>query len=109
MATNYSGPSARETIQSHALAKEIITRSKDRATVLDTGELALLKRFVAGPLSKKEILKDVDMVDSEGARAGSRAHNKGSLVGFIIANSVAGNEFLNDEEMSQLRTWFAQL
>ncbi len=108
MATTYTGPSAREMIQSHTLAKEIIARSNDPEPVLDPTELARLKRFVEVPSSKNEILKDLDMEDQEGDRPGTKAHSKGSLVGFLIAKSAAGTEILSEEEMLQLRTWFAQ-
>lgn len=108
MATTYSGPSAHDMIQSHTLAKEIIARSNDAAPVLDASELSLLKRFIADPSSKDEMLKDLDMTDPAGSKAGAKAQGKESLVGYIIAQSVAGNEILSDEETSQLRAWFEQ-
>jgi hypothetical protein len=68
MATTYSGPSAHDMIQNHTLAKEIIARSNDPGPVLDASELALLKRFVADPSSKDEMLKDLGMKNLAGSK-----------------------------------------
>lgn len=107
--TPYTGPSAGEMIAKHTLAEEIISRANDASPVLDTNEIALLKQFCAQPTSlehKKKLLETAGMEDQAGDKVGHRAQGKGSLVGYIIAQSIAGKEVLDEGEVDRLRAWF---
>ncbi len=104
--TRYNGPSAREMIETHTLAQEIIARADDTEPVLDADELALLKRFLAGPESKVALLNERDIVGDQGDDVVAKARNSGSLVTYIIAQSVAGQEILGEEEVEMLKKWF---
>lgn len=105
----YSGPSARQMIQTHTLAKEIIARADDAQPVLDADELALLKRFLAAPESSNDLLKEQGIDGSGGENVVAKASNSGSLVTYIIAQLVAGNEILEEGEVRELRVWFGMV
>jgi hypothetical protein len=102
MASTFSGPSAREMLQSHTLAKEIIARNDkpDADRVLDDGELSLLRRWCAEPAAKEQILAEKNVKDA------ASAQQSGSLVGYLMAQSVAGNELVTKEEFENLQEWF---
>jgi hypothetical protein len=107
--TPYTGPSAASMISNHTLAEEIISRANDSSPLLDANELALLKQFCSQPTSlehKKTLLETTGMADQADDKAGDKAHAKGSLVGYIIAQSVRGKELLDEGEVERLRVWF---
>ncbi|PVH88041.1 hypothetical protein DL98DRAFT_566414 [Cadophora sp. DSE1049] len=104
--TAYTGPSAREMFESHTLSKEIISRANDSEPVLDASELALLKRFVTAPETKSDILKELGFVDQHGKIVATKAQGDGSLVTYIMIQSVAGNDLLSEEEIAELKDWF---
>ncbi|KAH6721308.1 hypothetical protein BKA61DRAFT_155282 [Leptodontidium sp. MPI-SDFR-AT-0119] len=107
-ATTYTGPSAREMFESHTLSKEIIARADDAEPVLDASELALLKRYVTAPESKTEILEELGCIDGDGKVVTAKAQGDGSLVAYIMIQSVTGNDLLSDEDITELKTWFSK-
>ncbi|KAL5323359.1 hypothetical protein ACEPPN_007894 [Leptodophora sp. 'Broadleaf-Isolate-01'] len=107
-ATTYTGPSAREMFESHTLSKEIIARADDAEPVLDASELALLKRYVTAPESKAEILEELGCIDGDGKVVTAKAQGDGSLVAYIMIQSVTGNDLLSDEDITELKTWFSK-
>ena len=58
MPAEYTGPTVATMVRTHTLAAEIIARHNDPCSVLDNSELRLLRRFVADPSTKDEILHD---------------------------------------------------
>ncbi|KAH7369869.1 hypothetical protein BKA65DRAFT_6755 [Rhexocercosporidium sp. MPI-PUGE-AT-0058] len=107
-ATAYSGPSAREMFETHTLSKEIIARANDTEPILDASELALLKRYVTAPESKVEILKEIEYVDADGKVVAAKLEGDGSLVAYIMVQSVTGNDLLSEEEIAELKAWFSK-
>ena len=106
MATTYTGPSVREMLDNHSTASEIIARANEPQPVLDDNNLAILRRFCMDPSSKDDILKELDIEDQPGDKAGAKAQAKGGLAGFIVAKSAAGEDLLGKDEMEVLRKWF---
>lgn len=103
----YTGPSVATMLATHTLAHEIISRASSSCPILDTSELSLLKRFILTPSSGPSILSERGWVDAEGEKAGTNAHKKdGSLVGYVVAHSVRGQELLDEDEKVMLREWF---
>ncbi|KAK0113688.1 hypothetical protein ONS95_013936 [Cadophora gregata] len=105
-ATAYTGPSAREMFESHTLSKEIIARAKDPEPVLDESELALLKRYVTAPETKSEILRELGFTDEDRKILKGKEHGDGSLVAYIMIQSVHGNDLLLEKEIADLKAWF---
>ena len=81
----WDGPSAREMINTHTLAKEIIARHKAPCPVFDDKCILELRRFVQYPSQSRAMLQDMGMLDAEGDKLGAAASNKGSLTGYIMA------------------------
>jgi hypothetical protein len=100
----YHGPSVDEMLQSHTLAKEIMARANGplHQRILDDKELVLLRRWCDGTTAPGQILAE------ENIEPGTKMNKGGSLVGFLIANSVAGNALVTKEEIDLLREWFEQ-
>jgi hypothetical protein len=106
----YSGPSVQEMLTSHAFAKEVITRQNgvESQRIFDDTQLVLLRRWCTGASAPDEILDEQNFTDAVGDKPGTKAIEKGSLVGLLIANSLAGNDLITKEEFEQLREWFEQ-
>ena len=106
----YSGPSVREMLKSHTFGKEVISRAKgpESQRIFDDEQLDLLRRWCADPTSAEKILAEEDVADAPGDKPGARAIEKGSLVGMLIANSIAGNDLVTKEEFEMLQEWFKQ-
>lgn len=98
----YNGPSVNEMLQNHTLAKEIIARANGALSqrILDDKELLLLRRWSTGTSTPEQILAEENIEPCTGT------NNSGSLVGLLIANSVAGKDLVTKEEVEQLREWF---
>src|ERR1700712_1498215 len=93
-ATPYTGPSVREMMDNHSLAKEIIARAAgpNSQRILDDNELGLLRRWVTASEPKEQILAEQEISD------GKTVEESGSLVRYLMANSVAGRELVTEEE-----------
>ena len=57
-------------------------------------------------LEKDEILSQRDMADAVGDRPGTRADEKGSLTGLVVARYGTGEEALGEGDVERLRGWF---
>ena len=100
--TDYTGPPARDMIASHSLTDEIISRHNDPCPILGPSELILLTSYVHAPVQRLDILQANDMLDVEGNRPGSRAHEAhGSLIGYALAT-----EYFNEQDITKLKDWF---
>ncbi|KAM0802743.1 hypothetical protein BDR22DRAFT_842133 [Usnea florida] len=106
MPTTYTGPSVREMLANHTTASEIIARAHDPHPIFDDKDLAILRRFCKDPSCKGDILKELDIVDQPGDKVGEKAQRRGTLAGFIVAKSAAGEDLLGEDEMEALRKWF---
>ena len=106
----YSGPSAREMLDRHTFAKEVISRAKgpESQRIFDDEQLVLLRRWCTDPALAEKILAEEDLADAPGDKPGAKAIEKGSLVGMLMANSVAGNDRVTKEEFEMLQEWFKQ-
>ena len=104
--TKYDGPSAREMIDTHTLAKEVIARHNEACPIFDDYCILELRRFVQDPDSAQDFLRERDMIDEDGAKLGSAASAKGSLTGFIMATYGTDESALTEEEVLELREWF---
>lgn len=101
-------PSVHEMISTHTMAQNIIDRQNTADEILDSNNLALLRRFCDNPAAKDEILRDVDMLDGPNVEPGTRANKqKGSLSGYCIATYGTDKSVLLDHELVLLRNWFA--
>ncbi|KAK6207532.1 hypothetical protein QIS74_12613 [Colletotrichum tabaci] len=94
----YTGPSPREMIASHTLAREIIDRNNDPCPILDSEELALLSQFVAEPS------RGAALLEARGL-AGEPA-NSGSLVAYVVSLHGTDKAALTEEEIKTLKEWF---
>ena len=101
--SGYSGPSPGWLIENHKLAHQIIAcHSIPPLKVLDSPSLVLLKRYVEYPAGSEELLKQLDMWDKEGDKAGTRANQKyGNLAGYVIASGG-----FDEGEIGLLKEWF---
>jgi hypothetical protein len=106
----YSGPSAREMLDSHTFAQEVIARSKgpESQRIFDDKQLDLLRRWCTDPASAERIFAEENLSDTPGDRPGTKAIEKGSLVGLLMANSAARNDLITNEEFQMLQEWFKQ-
>lgn len=106
----YSGPTVREMLDSHTFAKEVISRSKgpESQRIFDDKQLDLLRRWCTDPASAEKILAEENITDAPGERPGTKAIEKGSLVGMVIANSIAGSDIITNEEFHTLQEWFKE-
>lgn len=104
----YSGPSAREMLDNHTLAKEVISRADgpEYQRIFDERQLALLRRWCASPESARDFLVEEDQADAPGDQPGTKAMEKGSLVGWLMANSLTGNDRITNDEFKMLQDWF---
>jgi hypothetical protein len=102
----WTGPSVKEMVAGHTLAKEIISRHNDPCPVFDASELAILRRFVADPTQAAAILREAGMADAEGEALGTAAMRKGSLAGCIAAAHGSDKPKLTDDEIRALKQWF---
>ncbi|KAK2001372.1 hypothetical protein LX36DRAFT_653442 [Colletotrichum falcatum] len=99
MATEYTGPSAREMIANRTLAKDFMARNSDPELVLDADELSLLKQFVNDPSRSNAIL------ESRGLLADPKT--SGSLVAYVMSLHDTERPALSTEDISTLKEWFA--
>lgn len=84
-------------IRTHTLASSIISRHNTPHDILDAAALTKLKAFCTNPGQKDVLLRQWDMVDEPGQRAGTRANVvKGSLVGVLVARWGSGEEGLSE-------------
>lgn len=106
----YSGPSVREMLESHTFAKEVITRANgpESQRIFDDERLTLLRRWCVEPEAAGKLLAEEDLVDAPGDKPGTKAIEKGSLIGMLMANSIAGTDLITKEEFKMLQDWFKQ-
>ena len=102
----WTGPSVREMVASHTLAKEIIERHNDPCPVLDDSCIHELRQFVNDPSRAQELLRELDFLDSPGVKPGETVSSKGSLTGYIMATYGTDKSALTDEEILMLKEWF---
>ncbi|KAH8889188.1 hypothetical protein GQ53DRAFT_221033 [Thozetella sp. PMI_491] len=102
----WTGPSAREMISTHTLAQEVIARHNDPCPVFDDDEITRLRRFVQEPTQARDLLREFDMLDTEGDSPGTAASSKGSLAGYIIASYGTEKSALSEGEVRTLKEWF---
>jgi len=103
----WTGPSAREMIDTHTLAERIIAHHDDPCPVFDDRCILQLRRFVEGPEHSQEILREYGMEDQPGDKLGSGANRQGSLTGYIMATWGTDQSALTPDEVDMLREWFA--
>jgi hypothetical protein len=103
----WSGPSTKEMIATHTLAKEIIARHNDPCPVFDDSEILKLRRFVQDPSQAGNLLQEFGLQDAEGNEVGTAARTKGSLAGYIVATYGTDLSVLTEDEVSALKEWFA--
>ncbi len=102
----WTGPSVREMVASHTLAKEIIARHNDPCPVFDDSSILELRQFVDDPSRAQELLRGMAVLDPPGVEPGETASSKGSLTGFIMATYGTDKSALTDEEILMLKEWF---
>jgi hypothetical protein len=105
--TSWTGPSTKEMIATHTLAKEIIARHNDPCPVFDYSEILRLRRFVQDPSHAGSLLKEFGLQDAEGDKPGTAAQTKGSLAGYITATYGTDKSALTEDEVNILKEWFA--
>lgn len=91
-------------VSQHTLAHEITTRDKNE--VFEDKYLDILEHFVHDPSRREAMLAEMDMVDDAGARPGSKANSKGSLVGLCIARHGTDDYVFREEDIEMLKAWF---
>ena len=104
--TKWNGPSARDMIASHTLAKEIIERHGSDCPVFDDGRIMELRKFIDDPSKARDILQDMGLTDSDGQQPGDMAASKGSLTGLIMARHNTSNLVFTEDEIRALKEWF---
>jgi len=95
----WTGPSAREMVDTHTLAKEVISRHNDACPVFDDKEIVRLRRFVQDPTQSKQLLQELDLADGGAWKAGS-------LTGHIIETWGTDKSALTQDEIVALKEWF---
>lgn len=91
----YTGPSVKEMLANHTLAKEIIARHNDPCPILDDNELELLEQFTAKPTEAPVLLANHP-----------QAKRSGSLVAYVLSKHETDSVALTDDEITKLREWF---
>lgn len=104
----YSGPSVREMLDNHTFAKEVIARANgpESQRIFDDERLSLLRRWCVEPEAAGRLLAEEDLVDGPGDKPGTKAIQKGSLIGMLMANSIASRDLITTEEFKMLQDWF---
>lgn len=97
---DYTGPSVKEMLATHTLAKEIIARHNDPCPIFDDENIAFLGEFVADPTAAQSLLEARGLTDEEKVR------NSRSLVAHVVARHGTENPALTDEELATLKQWF---
>jgi hypothetical protein len=95
----WTGPSTREMIDTHTLAREVINRHNDPCPVFDDFEILKLRRFVQDPTQRLQLLAEFDMDEDSALQAGS-------LTGYIIATWGTDKSVLTEDEVTALKDWF---
>lgn len=105
--STYTGPSAREMLDSHTLAKETIERANGplHERIFDDAGLSRLRRWCADPSSKQKLLDEEKALNGGGEEPEGKAQGN-SLVCYLMTQSLAGNDLLTPQEMEQLNKWF---
>ncbi|KAK3352447.1 hypothetical protein B0T25DRAFT_542018 [Lasiosphaeria hispida] len=103
----YTGPSVREMISSHTLAREVIARHDDACPIFDDDSILDLRRFARDPAQARDILRERGLLDGEGEELGAGANAHGSLSGLILATWGTDRSVLTERELGELRAWFA--
>jgi len=93
--TQYTGPSVREMVTTHTLAKEIMARHDDPCPILDDQEIRKLRGFVQDPAAAQTEQQGIDISRS------------GSLVAHIVRDWGTEGTLLTEEEVRELKEWFA--
>lgn len=96
----YTGPSVREMVATHTLAKEIIARHNDPCPIFDDQEILRVRRFVQDPSKAPEFLRQIDE-ELKGSE-----NEGGSLARHIIATYGTERSALTEDEVQELKTWF---
>ncbi|KAK6080531.1 hypothetical protein SCUP234_05077 [Seiridium cupressi] len=102
----YHGPSPKEMIANHTLAKEIIDRHNDPCPIFDDPSILLLREFVQDPPNARTILAKRDLLDGEAEKPGTKANSAGNLAAYLIAKHGSGEDALIEEEIKNLEDWF---
>jgi hypothetical protein len=74
--------------------------------VFEDKYLDVLETFVGDPSRKDTMLVEMGMVDDAGARPGSKANSKGSLVGLCIARHGTDEYVFRERDIEMLRAWY---
>lgn len=103
----YNGPSAREMIDTHTLAHEIITRhGTGSQAVFDDANILQLKRYLEDPaLEKAAVLAKLGAPDDDAALTIIRQGGS-SLVDYVAIVRGTPKAALTADEEETLRTWF---
>lgn len=91
----YNGPTAREMLDTHTFTKTVIDRHAldDRQQhVFDEANLAELRQWVEDPARAKQILAAKGLADP------AAAQTSGSLVSYLMAKSVEGEDLVTKEQ-----------
>lgn len=93
----------------HTLASEIINRHDTDDSILDDGEMNLLRQWCLDPGNARNILEEHGMLDATGAQPGARANEtKGSLAGYCIATHGTERSALTEDEFMLLQSYFKE-
>ncbi|GAB7345281.1 hypothetical protein MBLNU457_3644t1 [Dothideomycetes sp. NU457] len=102
-------PSVRDMVSSHTLATEIINRHDTDDSILDDGEMNLLRQWCLNPENAKNILEERGMLDATGTQPGTLANeSRGSLAGYCIATHGTERSVLTEDEFMLLQSYFKQ-
>ena len=95
ISSQYTGPSVREMVTTHTLAKEIMARHEGPWPILDDQEIRKLQGFVHDPAAAQADQQGIDISRS------------GSLVAHIVRDWGTEGTLLTEEEVGELKEWFA--
>lgn len=107
--STWTGPSAKQMIETNTLAKEIMERHKNGPeAVFDPENLEMLRDFLESPeLAQANIFAKYAVQTSDDALAKISDGKGASLVDYIAAAHGTPKQALTSAEIEDLQTWFA--
>jgi len=97
---DWTGPTVRQMVDTHTLAKEVIDRHNDPCPVFDDKAILQLRRFVQDPAQVEKLIQELDSADGGAWRSGG-------LTALIMTTWGTDKSYLTQDEVVSLKEWFA--